>query len=487
MKKYNIIYIVSFLFLSWVFTSCIDDEISNNPQYKLSFSADTVLFDTVFTTVGSSTQILKIYNKNSKNINISSLKLAGGENSFYHLNVDGEVKKSNIFNDIELRANDSLYVFVEVNIDPQNSNSPIFVKDSIVFNTNSNIQNVKLLSYGQDVEILHKTIFKNDTLLSNPKPFLVMDTLFVDSNKTLTLAEGTKMYFHNKTGLFVYGNLVANGTLEKPILLRGDRTDKIFENTPYNMVSNQWEGVFLLNPKGNHRLNYVTINSGYIGLFFINENRNFCPKMSLKNSRIHNFLKYGLCVRNGDVEVVNSEITNTGSYSVFLNGGKHSFIHCTIANYFNSTRIRIQPSDREQNSALVITDLNRVLPTETTFKNCIITGAKNNEFSLLSRFEKQFNADFSNCYIKKENPDSTLSYYKNVVWANYNDTVFRNTVFGVDKKYYYNFSLDSVSPAREIGNIDVAKLYPLDINGKDRLKDGKPDAGASEWFSNYSK
>ncbi len=470
------------IFSSLILGGCIDEEISTDTSLKLEFSSDTISFDTVFTTVGSSTQIVKIYNRNSKNIVISSLKLAGGENSSYRLNVDGVTNPESSFSDIELRAKDSLFIFVEVTIDPQNNNLPVFVKDSILFTTNTNFQDIKLLAYGQDMVLLKKQTFRNDTTLTSAKPYLVMDTLVVDSLATLTLAKGTKFYFHNKASLIVYGNLIANGTLEKPILLRGDRTDKIFENTPYNYVSNQWGGIFLLNRQGNHKLNYVTMNSGYIGVFFFNEDRNYCPNLEIKNSRIHNFLKYGLCVRNGNVTVVNTEISNTGSYSLFLNGGKQTFIHCTIANFFNSTNVRIQPSIRELEPSVLVTDSNNVIPMKTVFENCIITGSNSNELDLLM---KEHHIEFLNCYLKKETPDSTSSYFRNIIWANRRDTVFRNTFYDLNKKKYYNFMLDSVSPARNMADITVSKLYPLDINGRNRLEDGKPDVGACEWKSAY--
>ena len=45
---------------------------------NLSFSRDTVLFDTVFTTIGSTTQQFKIYNNDSKTITIEQIELMGG-------------------------------------------------------------------------------------------------------------------------------------------------------------------------------------------------------------------------------------------------------------------------------------------------------------------------------------------------------------------------------------------------------------------------
>lgn len=476
-----IIILVSGLFLMLTAHSCIDEKISADPGLKLAFSKDTLLFDTVFTTIGSSTSKIKVYNPNTKNVNIAAIGLGMGANSPYRINVDGALSKDNRFTNIELRAKDSLFIFVEVTVDPLATNAPVFIKDSIVFLTNNNQQDIKLLAYGQNMEVLRNRTILNDTTLTAEKPYLVYSDLVVDSTKTLTLAPGCRLYFHDQASLVVHGNLIADGTSEQPILMRGDRTDRIFEDVSYNLVSNQWGGVLLLNKKGNHIFNFVRMNSGYVGIYFSNEDRNFCPKLTISNSRIHNFLKYGLVVQNGDVTVVNSEISNTGAYSVYLNGGKHTFIQSTIANYFNSTNVRIQPSGKEGNAALMIMELNRIIPMETEFLNCIVAGSSNNEFEILSKFDSDYHGSFRNSYIRKEKPDPVPSMFTNIIWYNPKDTIFKNTYYDLEKLEYYNFMPDSVSPARDIADPDVAKLYPVDLNGNNRLEDGKPDAGAYEW------
>ena len=477
-----IIIVAGGLFFMLTAHSCIDEQISADPALKLTFSKDTLRFDTIFTTIGSSTSQIKVYNPNNKNVEISAIGLAGGAASPFRINVDGALNKDNRFTNIELRAKDSLYIFVEVTVDPLDVNSPVFIKDSIVFLTNNNQQDVKLIAYGQNMEVLRNTTFSTDTTLTAEKPYLIYGNLVVDTAKTLNLLPGCRLFFHDQSSLMVYGNLIADGTREKPILMRGDRTDQIFEDVPYNLVSNQWGGVLLLSKEGNHVFNFVKMNSGYVGIYFSNDNRNFRPKLTISNSRIHNFLKYGLVVQNGDVLVVNSEISNTGAHSVYLNGGKHTFIHSTIANYFNSTNVRIQPSGKEGNAAVMIMDLNRIIPMETVFKNCIVAGSNSREFEILTRFESQYHGSFSNSYIRKEKPDPVPAMFTNIIWYNPKDTIFKNSFYDLNKLEYYNFIPDSVSPARNIGNPDVAKLYPVDLNGNSRLTDNMPDAGAYEWI-----
>ena len=461
--------------------SCIDEQISGDTALKLAFSKDTLLFDTIFTTIGSSTSRIKVYNPNSKNVEISAIGLARGANSPYRINVDGALSQDNRFTNIELRAKDSLYIFVEVTVNPQHVNSPVFIKDSIVFLTNKNQQDIKLLAYGQNMEVLRSRTILTDSTLTAVKPYLIFGDLVVDSATTLTLEPGCRLYFHNGASLVVYGNLIADGTRELPILMRGDRTDRIFEDVSYNLVSNQWGGVLLLNKEGIHSFNYVKMNSGYVGIYFSNDDRNFRPKLEINNSRIHNFLKYGLVVQNGDVLVTNSEISNTGAYSVYLNGGKHTFIHSTIANYFNSTNVRIQPSGKEGNAAVMIMELNRIIPMETVFKNCIIAGSNSNELDILTRSDDNYHGSFSHSYIRKVKPDPVPAMFTNITWYNPKDTIFKNTYYDLKKLQYYNFMPDSISPARNMADPDVAKLYPTDLNGNSRLEDNQPDAGAYEW------
>jgi len=461
------------------FSACNDDFFSTNPKYKLSFSTDTLAFDTVFTTLGSATAKILVYNKNNVALKISHLGIAKGRNSFFHINVDGSVSADNQFKDIEIRAKDSMYIFVAVTVNPIESNSP-FIQDSIVFTTNGVNQNIKLQAYGQDMIPLKNKYVLNDTTLTDKKPYLIYGHLTIDSAKTLTLEPGTKIYFHNNANLIVYGNLKAEGTAEKPIIMRGDRLDKIkFVNpVPYNFVAGQWGGVYLLWKGGNHVLKHVNMNSGYVGLYYYNNDRNKLPNLEISDCKIHNFLLYGLIVQNGNVTVTNTEISNTSSYSVYLNGGKHTFIQSTIANYFNSS---VQSVSRDTKPAVMIMDLNRVAPMQTVFLNCIISGSSENEFSLASKFLDLYDGKFDHCYIRKTKA-SNLSQFTNIRWFDKMDSiVFKSTKYDEIKGIYYNFMPDSVSPARGLANPDVISQYHLEYDLNGNLRGNKPDAGAYQW------
>jgi hypothetical protein len=205
------------LFTALYIYACKKERFINDTSAKLNFSNDTVYFDTVFTQLGSATQILQVYNPYNESIKINSLKLAGGSNSPYRLNVDGQSGSS--FKDLIIGPKDSLWIFVQVTINPTNINSPLVVQDSIVFNTNGNIQDVDLVAWGQDA-----IYYRADTRIKglppfslldpNPgtiktwtkdKPIVIFDYLVVDSAQKLIIDAGARIHFYTKSsGLWVY-------------------------------------------------------------------------------------------------------------------------------------------------------------------------------------------------------------------------------------------------------------------------------------------
>lgn len=463
------------------FMACEEEFLSPDAGKKLVFSQDTLAFDTVFTTVGSATSKILVYNPHNKAFKINNVSLSGGSASSFRINVDGAVSANNSFNDIVIGAKDSLYIFVEVTINPLQENAPVLVQDSIMFTCGNSRQRVLLEAYGQDMIPLKDFKIKNDMTFSADKPYLVYGDLIVDSAKTLTLSPGCRLYFHNNARLIVYGNLRAEGNYEAPVFMLGDRLDKIRFVTPlpYKYVSGQWGGVYLLSKTGQHVLKHVNISSGYVGIYFYNDDLRYRPDLKIESSVIHNALLYNVVALNGDLTVANSEISNSGSYTVFLSGGRHKFYHCTVANYFNLSPA--QPVSRDKTPAVMLMDLNRTLPMETVFENCIVTGTSTYEFTLASKFQDKYKGNISNSYIRRPEP-SDLAIYKDIHWYQQNDTVFKNTRFDYEKGKYFDFTPDSVSPARGLANPVVAAQFPLDLHGKSRLADGAPDAGAYEWY-----
>ena len=175
-----------------LWSSCRNDFDSVPSTGNLEFSRDTVYLDTVFTNIGSSTYNLKVYNRTDEDMTIPTIRLGQGESSFYRLNVDGIPGKS--FEDIQVLANDSIFIFVETTVDitNQTNNTQFLYTDQIVFDGGGNEQKVELVTLIQDAVFLFPADLGNgmfETLsehikiiewpeLIHPKPKNRVDILF---------------------------------------------------------------------------------------------------------------------------------------------------------------------------------------------------------------------------------------------------------------------------------------------------------------------
>ncbi|HYG49350.1 MAG TPA: hypothetical protein VD905_00530, partial [Flavobacteriales bacterium] len=272
MKKNNKINVLAFsalvtlVLVMGLFSSCRKEQFLTDSSAKLEFSQDTVIFDTVFTTVGSVTQYLKVYNPHKGILKISELYIQGGSASNYRLNVDGVPGKS--FNDIEIGSEDSLWIFVEVTVDPNSATTPLIVSDKIIFVTNGNTQSVDLVAWGQDAHFYKPSPGTNafylpcNHTLATDKPNVFYGYGIVDENCDLTIPAGAKVHFHPGSGLIVYkGTLNINGTEGNPAILQGDRLEYDYQD-----VSGQWEGIRMIQPKS-CATTHAIIKNGFYGIW----------------------------------------------------------------------------------------------------------------------------------------------------------------------------------------------------------------------------
>ncbi len=486
-----------------MFSSCKDDKFSDNPNHILSFSVDTLHFDTVFSTIGSATKRIMVYNHNKEALRISHIGLLNGSNSVFQINVNGTNSPTHQFSNIEISGKDSLYIFVAVKVDELGVNSPVIIEEALQFQTNGNNQNVILSTIGQDVEIFRgKTIF-NDTVLTGAKPYLIYDSLIVVPDKTLKLEAGCRLYFHKDAFLYVLGNIQAEGEKGNPVIMRGDRFDQINYSTPvpYNDVAGQWNGVYLIGTTGKHTLKYVNMNSGVVGIRAINSDEDIIPSQTpfveIINCRIHNFTYRALDIINCDLTVINSELSNTGDNTVYLNGGKHTFIHTTIANYFNNGKASIQSTSRPQGSealpALMINNINKTVPMETTLLNSVVMGSIETEFSLATRFPEQYNGNFKNSYIRRATPYTDSPLFVDIKWYEQGDILFKNVYLNYEeeatKRYdftpapYEECTLRFLGDPTIITSSEYSQYLLEDLKGNVRPTTEKPTAGAYEWIS----
>ena len=67
------LYYLIFSLTFTLFLSCEKEEFNTSANAYLTFSQDTILFDTVFTSIGSSTQRFTVKNPYNKNLKINSV------------------------------------------------------------------------------------------------------------------------------------------------------------------------------------------------------------------------------------------------------------------------------------------------------------------------------------------------------------------------------------------------------------------------------
>ncbi len=483
-KIYGVLF--ALFLLATVFTGCVEENVTTDQKFRIEFSTDTVVFDTLFSGQMSATKRLMVYNRNKQAINIEKIIMAGGKSSNFRFNVDGRIATSDgLLGDIVIRAKDSVFVFIETTA-PSIEEMEMLVTDSLMFFYNGNADKVQLASVGRSARLLHNYSVPESQHFTDSIPYVVYGYLHVPQSVMLTLAEGCEIYMHGGSNIVVDGVLRAEGTFEKPVRIRTDRYDKINDvaQTPFANMPNQWGAVYLQNADGEHLLRNCDIRGGSMGIVMLGSARNQ-PTLTVRNSVIHNMGSYGIYAQQSSLTIENSEISNCGASCVSLIGGEAYIAHTTIANYYRFAY-------REEASLVVANQgySNGVLYsfpiTSFVAENSIIFGSHDEEV-LLSGDEDmaQFNVLFSHCLIKGKKIDAPM--FADCRWSrsqnekNALDTVFVNCV-NVDNadSVYYDFRLDSLSFARNGGSVNVAVKYPLDLDNQLRNDDGKPDMGAYE-------
>ena len=467
---------------------CREYQISEDPSLRLSFSKDTVSFDTVFTAEGSATAQVLVYNRNASALLIDRVWLENG--TAYRVNIDGEADLTRL-QSVQINGGDSMFVFVRVHIDPTGQNNPILITDQLHFHlTNGTTQDVELEAYGQDAtRIGHVGCGRTEVgsfTFTADKPYILYDTLVVGGK--LTLDAGATLYMHANACLFALDDVTAKGTLEHPITIRGDRLDRLFDSVPYAYAGGSWNGIYLQATKPQtYNLEYMDILSGNVGLYCYSTQTTSLPSLRMNGCRIHNHALYGLVLLQVDALVTNSEISNCASYCVYCDGGTHDFIHTTVASYFGYTNIRIQSVSKADAAAVFIDNLRKTDPqTTTSFYNSIITGYLTNQIVVATPFDRYYPGSFVGNYLKTDTlnvPHAAGNVYWQKPGRYEQDTVkvFVNDFYKYKEYVYYDFHLDSLSPAIGIGDSIAALPYPTDRDGVSRALT-RPDAGCYQYL-----
>ena len=452
--KYTIICLL--MMLPAVLASCIEDGVSTNASEQPVFSTDTVKMGEVFTQEATPTSRFIVHNRYDKIMSIERISLREGENEYFRLNVDGVSAKS--FSNVEIRPNDSIFVFVEALLPSNGVDTPVTIDGHLDFTTHGNTETVVLRVIGQDVERLNAvTLSKNTTLTAN-RPYQIFDSLIVEQGVTLNVEAGAKLHFHDGAYLKVYGTLKCNGTAQKQINLTGDRSGYVAASIPYEIMSGQWGGVYFTSTSRDNELSFTSIRNTKNGVRL--DNVKSKPALTLISSQIHNSAGPVLQSVHSDINAYATEFSEGAEGVLLLQGGNHELNHCTLANYYLFSAIT--------GAALQLSHLNADSDDESgepymtaNVDNCIIYG---------------LGSDISHGDLT-----GTSVYIRNTLLrsAGKDDDNFIKCIWDTDpmyytvrNDYYFDYRLQPESPA--IGAADPMLTNPL--SKTDRYGNRQPSA-----------
>lgn len=449
------------LLFAVLFFACNKESFTNNSSALLKTSVDTLHFDTVFTSTGSTSQFVKIINQNDKGIHISSVKLAGGASSPYKINVDGIAGPQ--INNTDVLAEDSIYVYVTLSINPTAANLPFFIRDSIEINYNGNKKFVQLDAYGRNAHFFRNRIIKTSEAWNNDLPYVILGGLVVDTNATLTINKGCQVYSHADAPFIVNGSLQVNGNDSTRVVFTGDRLDEPYKNFPAS-----YPGLIFTDVSKNNVLNYTIIKNAYQGIVVAEPSAG--TKLTLNETIIDNAYDAGLLGINTSINARNLLVSNCGKNILLVKGGNYNFTHCTAATFSSSY---IQHKD----PVLAVTNYlnNSANNLNAVFRNCIFwaeaNGIVNDEVVVLKQGSTTFNVTFDQVLWRTQtNPaNSTINGIIN------NQNPIFDTINTSQK--IYSFRLRGGSPAIDKG---VNAGVTIDLDGKPRPVGLKPDLGAYE-------
>jgi len=429
-----------------------EKDLNHDPNFQLSFSQDTISFDTLFSGLPSTTKQLKVYNRSSQSVFIDEIGLDNTE-SGYRLNINGI--EANRVKQVLIPAKDSLFIFIEISAQPKDRDQPRLIEDQIYFNFNSKIQKLELETWAQDV-----IRFENEKLLSQTwtgkRPYFIDKDLYLQQNQTLTIEAGTKVYFHKDAGMHIHGNIHIQGSFSEPVFLGAHRLEEL-----YDYVPGQWDGLYFYTESINNTISHLQMENAITGIVAQGDDKG-SNNLEIAYSQFFNFTNTGIHLNNFNLKMNDVLISNCGEQTILLEGeGDFEIYHSNFVNFW-------QLSSRSTPCFSYVANENK--QKELKLGNCIIWGSKSNEFE-----------SNSTGVIQIENTLIRLSDEKQNSYSN----IFENCLFNADPEFVdkneHNYNLKATSPLIDEAKPEISRMYRLDFNGSSRLSDTAPDIGSLEF------
>ena len=477
--------------LTLLAVACSDYEsFSDNPGFRLEFSQDTIAFDTLISTIPSSTKTLYAFNNNGNGMRITTIQLEGGAKSLFRVNVDGRYLADGIWHNFEVLKHDSLVIRIEMTPPEVGTTEPLYFQDKLHFLLENGAQQTVVLSGGSIDAYIQRggLIIDEDMMLLTDKAYVIYDSLVVNPGVTLTLTEGTRLMFHDKAALHVYGRLLVEGTLEKPVVLRGDRMDHMFDYLLYDNTPSRWEGVIIHHGSFGNVLTYCDLHSSLFGIICEDTEEvkpdETNPSVTLDCCILHNIGGDGLQFNNCVSKVTNTQISNTLGHTVNLNGGIHEFVYCTLAQFYPFVANRgdglhlVSSADGDEYGLL----------RKAHFINCVITGY-GEDVIMGENIPQDGSCDYllHHCFLNTP-PVDDEEHFVGCIFdrdkkKNEEEKLVRqdNFVLFDTENFFYDFTPKDSSMIRSLADPNYIGLPQFDRLGVSRLADDGPDAGCYEF------
>lgn len=449
-------------------SGCQKDQLLTGNTLSLYNSVDSVQFNEVFTTQLQPTQSVKIFNGSEQAVNVQELQLAGGKNSPFKINVNGQAGTE--FSSLNLPKNDSFYVFVTVALPENNSDAPFEVKDSIIYNYGSKTGKIILQATGLNAFYLSGGTLSKDTTWTNKRPIVINGNLAIAQGATLNIEPGTKVYNKAGKGIQINGRLQALGTADSAgqILLTGSRLD-----IPYNNMPGSWQGLSFGPNSKNNRLQYVHIKNAVNAIADTSRPITGAQTgdesyLTLEGCVILQSSKEALLLRHTSAVLTNCLIYNSG-IGIRAMGGTYHLQYVTMAGYSNDYIYHTDPllylADHDENG--------QADPLTLTATNCIITGDNDPLDELyLDNINDAFDLNFKNDLIKAAALPPLGHFTDCLLNADPAFTLIDN------RRAEYDFQLLSISAAVEAG-LPIAGIT-TDMTGRSRSA-SSPSMGCYEF------
>lgn len=472
-----------FLLALILLTACMDEKFSTNPQLHLKFSEEEVAFDTLITSVSSRTKTLMVFNPHGDGLRVPRVALEKGANSPFRVNVDGQELANGLGTDFEIPAGDSIFVRIEVRGDITPGKELEEITDRLTFTLESGqTQAVPLKAGLMDAELLNGLIITSDTTLTGTRPRVLYGEVLVDSNATLTLAPGCVLMFHAGCGLTVKGTLQVEGSIEQPVVMRSDQTEHMFKDLYYDNTPSRWNGLILQNTDVTHHIKNLDLHAASFGIVCQSESLGGQLALDLEGSIIHNIGGAGLFLQNCRTNVRNTQVSNTLGDVVFIKGGSHDFLHCTLVQFYPFSADRGQALYLE-GCAWEEDEENPYYLPHVHFRNCVITGYAEDVLMGNLKQTDQSPVDYLFHHCLLATPSVTdEDHYTGVIFDD-NKQAFSHAKhfkrFDTDL-FLYDFTPVEESPIRHLA--DSLCMLPYDRLGRTRRNVGGPDAGCYQYY-----